>query len=77
VLVDQSPAGKARVSPSFLHRAGVHPVGGTRFGGLASVRQDLLLLVLLELGLLLPFVHLGHRDNTGADGADRLAEVVC
>jgi len=30
-----------------------------RFCGLASVRPDLLTVVLLELGLLLPFVHLG------------------
>ena len=34
-------------------------------------------MVLLELGLRLPFVDLGHRDNTGGDGADRPAEVVC
>ena len=50
----------------LLHRA-----GGTRFCGLANVRRDPLWLVLLELGLLLPFVHLGHRDNTGGDGGRR------
>lgn len=32
---------------------------------------------LLALGLLLPFVHLGHRDSTGADGSERWAEIVC
>jgi hypothetical protein len=62
---------KARVNPFFLHRT-----GGTRLCGLASVGRDLSL-VLLELGLRLPFVDLGHRDNTSEDGADRLADVVC
>ena len=64
-LLGEWPATWARVSLSFLHEA-----GRSRLCGLASVRQDLLL-VLLELGLLLPFVHLGHRDNTGGDGAGR------
>jgi hypothetical protein len=54
-LLSRSAAGKARVSLFFLHRA-----GGTRLCGLASVRLDPLWLALLELGLLLPLVHLGH-----------------
>jgi len=31
--------------------------------------------VLLELGLLLPLGHLGHRNNTGGDAADGRARV--
>lgn len=54
-----------------------HRAGGTRFCELASVRRDLLLVVLLELGLGLPFVDLGHRDNMGGDGADGRTDIVC
>jgi hypothetical protein len=67
-----SPAGRARVCPFFLHRA-----GDTRFCGLANVGRDPLWLALLELGLLLPFVHLGHRNNTGGNGAEAGAGIVC
>jgi hypothetical protein len=54
-----------------------HRAGGTRFCELASVRRDLLLVGLLELGLLLPLVHLGHRSNTAGDGADGRTDIVC
>ena len=42
-----------------------------RFCGLASVGRDPLRLALFDLGLLLPFVHLGHWDSTAGDVADR------
>ena len=44
--------------------------------GIAIVRRNLLL-VLPELGLVLPLVYLRHRDNTGGDGTDRRADIVC
>ena len=61
----------ARVSLLLLYRA-----AGTRLCGRASVGRDRLL-GLLELGLLLPFVYLGHRDNTGGNAGDRRAGIVC
>jgi hypothetical protein len=60
------------VCPIFPHRA-----GGTRFCGLANVGRDPLL-GLLELRLLLlPFVYLGHPNNTGRDGAEGREGMVC
>ena len=32
---------------------------------------------LFELGLLLPFEHLGYRDNTGGAGTNRWVDFVC
>jgi hypothetical protein len=48
-----------------------------RFSGLAIARRGQFLLGLLELELLLPFVYLGHRDNTGGDADEGLAGMVC
>jgi hypothetical protein len=42
-----------------LHRGGLCGAGRLPLGGLANVGSDRLLVVLLELGLVLPFVHLG------------------
>ena len=53
------------MSPFFLHRA-----VGKRLCGLASVGRDPLRLALFELGLLLPVVHLVHRNSTAGDAAD-------
>lgn len=48
-----------------------------RRGGLASAGRDRWSLGLVELGVLLPFVDLGHWDSMGGDGADGWAEIVC
>jgi hypothetical protein len=59
------------VSLAFLHCAGLHGAGRLRLGGLANFGWGRLLVVLVELGLLLPFVHLGDWITRAGDAADR------
>jgi hypothetical protein len=62
-LLSQSQTTKAQVSLFLLDRA-----GGKRLCGLASVGRDPLLLGSVELGLLMPFVHLGLSKEFAQNG---------